>query len=124
MGWLLLLPLWHARAHDGHRNAVDLVVVVSVLPVGGAKTAPTALELQFPVSADDLSCRPLAHVDQAAEDPAAFCLRRHEIGDDGGGDLITARPLLHRPGHPVDMTALIKRTHVVQGLISEYRRAA
>ena len=34
------------------------------------------------------------------------------------------RPPLHEPGQPVDMTAPIKRTHVVQGLISEYRRAA
>ena len=34
------------------------------------------------------------------------------------------RPPLRKPGHPVDMTTPIKRTHVVQGLISEYRRAA
>ena len=34
------------------------------------------------------------------------------------------RPPLHEPGQPVDLTARIKRTHVVQGLISEYRRAA
>jgi putative transposase len=34
------------------------------------------------------------------------------------------RPPLHEPGQAVDMTAPIKRTHVVQGLISEYRRAA
>jgi putative transposase len=34
------------------------------------------------------------------------------------------RPPLHEPGQPVDVTARIKRTHVVQGLISEYRRAA
>ena len=34
------------------------------------------------------------------------------------------RPPLHEPGQTVDMTARIKRTHVVQGLISEYRRAA
>jgi putative transposase len=34
------------------------------------------------------------------------------------------RPPLHEPGQAVDMTARIKRTHVVQGLISEYRRAA
>jgi hypothetical protein len=34
------------------------------------------------------------------------------------------RPPLHEPCQPVDMTAPIKRTHVVQGLISEYRRAA
>ena len=34
------------------------------------------------------------------------------------------RPPLHQPGQPVDVTARIRRTHVVQGLISEYRRAA
>ena len=34
------------------------------------------------------------------------------------------RPSLHEPGQAVDVTARIKRTHVVQGLISEYRRAA
>jgi putative transposase len=34
------------------------------------------------------------------------------------------RPPLHEPGQAVDMTARIERTHVVQGLISEYRRAA
>ena len=34
------------------------------------------------------------------------------------------RPPLHDPGQAVDVTARIKRTHVVQGLISEYRRAA
>ena len=34
------------------------------------------------------------------------------------------RPPLHKPGQTVDVTAWIKRTHVVQGLISEYRRAA
>ena len=34
------------------------------------------------------------------------------------------RPPLHEPGQGVDVTARIKRTHVVQGLISEYRRAA
>ena len=34
------------------------------------------------------------------------------------------RPPLHEPGQPVDMTARIKRRQVVQGLISEYRRAA
>ena len=34
------------------------------------------------------------------------------------------RPPLHEPGHSADMTIRIKRTHVVQGLISEYRRAA
>jgi hypothetical protein len=28
------------------------------------------------------------------------------------------------PGQAVNVTARIKRTHVVQGLISEYRRAA
>jgi putative transposase len=30
----------------------------------------------------------------------------------------------YEPGQPIDMTSQIKRTHVVQGLISEYRRAA
>jgi putative transposase len=34
------------------------------------------------------------------------------------------RPPLHGPGRAVDATARIKRTHAVQGLISEYRRAA
>ena len=34
------------------------------------------------------------------------------------------RPPLHEPGQAVDVTARIKRTQVVQGLISEYRRAA
>jgi len=34
------------------------------------------------------------------------------------------RPPLHEPGQPIDMTARIKRTHVVHGLISEYRRTA
>ena len=34
------------------------------------------------------------------------------------------RPPLHEPGNAVDVTARIKRRHVVQGLISEYRRAA
>jgi transposase InsO family protein len=34
------------------------------------------------------------------------------------------RPPLHEPGQAVDVTARIKRTHVVKGLISEYRRAA
>ena len=34
------------------------------------------------------------------------------------------RPPLYEPGQAVDVTARIKRTHVVQGLISEYRRAA
>ena len=34
------------------------------------------------------------------------------------------RPPLHEPGEAVDVTARIKRIHVVQGLISEYRRAA
>jgi len=34
------------------------------------------------------------------------------------------RPPLHEPGQVADVTARIKRTHVVQGLISEYRRAA
>ena len=34
------------------------------------------------------------------------------------------RPPLHEPGQAVDVTARIKRIHLVQGLISEYRRAA
>jgi hypothetical protein len=34
------------------------------------------------------------------------------------------RPPLYEPGQPADVTARIKRTHVVQGLISEYRRTA
>jgi hypothetical protein len=34
------------------------------------------------------------------------------------------RPPLHEPGQSADVTASIKRTHVVQGVISEYRRAA
>jgi hypothetical protein len=34
------------------------------------------------------------------------------------------KPPLHEPGQAVDVTARIKRTRVVQGLISEYRRAA
>ena len=34
------------------------------------------------------------------------------------------RPPLHEPGESIDVTAWIKRTHVVQSLISEYRRAA
>jgi transposase InsO family protein len=34
------------------------------------------------------------------------------------------RPPLHEPGQPIDVTARIARTHVVHGLISEYRRAA
>ena len=34
------------------------------------------------------------------------------------------RPPLHEAGQPVDLTGKIKRTHVVHGLISEYRRAA
>ena len=34
------------------------------------------------------------------------------------------RPPRHEAGHPVDVTGRIKRTHVVHGLISEYRRAA
>lgn len=34
------------------------------------------------------------------------------------------RPPLHEPGRPIDVTARIKRTHVVHGLINEYRRAA
>jgi len=34
------------------------------------------------------------------------------------------RPPLHKPGQPADLTASIKRTYVIQGLISEYRRAA
>ena len=31
---------------------------------------------------------------------------------------------LHESGQPIDVTARIKRTHVVHGLNSEYRRAA
>ncbi|MGD0375383.1 MAG: integrase core domain-containing protein [Streptosporangiaceae bacterium] len=34
------------------------------------------------------------------------------------------RPPLHEPGQPIDVTARIKRRQAVQGLISEYRRAA
>jgi transposase InsO family protein len=34
------------------------------------------------------------------------------------------RPPLHQPGQPADATASIKRTRIVQGSISEYRRAA
>jgi hypothetical protein len=34
------------------------------------------------------------------------------------------RPPLYDPGEAVDVTARIERTQVVQGLISEYRRAA
>jgi putative transposase len=34
------------------------------------------------------------------------------------------RPPLHEPGQPIDVTARIKRTHVVHDLINEYRRAA
>jgi hypothetical protein len=34
------------------------------------------------------------------------------------------RPPLHEPGQPAGVTASIKRTRIVQGLISEYRRAA
>ena len=34
------------------------------------------------------------------------------------------RPPLHEPGQPIDITAQIKRRQTVQGLISEYRRAA
>jgi putative transposase len=33
------------------------------------------------------------------------------------------RPPLHEPSQPIDMTAQIKRRHVVHGLIYEYRRA-
>jgi putative transposase len=34
------------------------------------------------------------------------------------------RPPLHESGHAIDLTARIKRKHTLQGLISEYRRAA
>ncbi len=34
------------------------------------------------------------------------------------------RPPLHKPGERIDVTARIKRRQAVQGLISEYRRAA
>jgi len=34
------------------------------------------------------------------------------------------KPPLHQPGHAVDITALIERSRVVDGLITEYRRAA
>jgi putative transposase len=34
------------------------------------------------------------------------------------------RPPLHEPGQAIDKTTRIKRRHAVQGLISEYRRAA
>ncbi len=34
------------------------------------------------------------------------------------------RPPLHEPGQAVDVTSRITRTHVVQGLICEYQRAA
>jgi putative transposase len=34
------------------------------------------------------------------------------------------RPPLYEPGQPIDMTTQIKRTRVVHGVISEYRRAA
>jgi putative transposase len=34
------------------------------------------------------------------------------------------RPPLHKPGQDIDMTARIKRRQAIQGLISEYRRAA
>ena len=34
------------------------------------------------------------------------------------------RPPLHEPGHVVDVTARIRHTRVVHGLISEYRKAA
>ena len=34
------------------------------------------------------------------------------------------RPPLHEPAQPIDVTARIKRTHIVHGLINEYRRAA
>jgi hypothetical protein len=34
------------------------------------------------------------------------------------------RPPLHEPDQPIDVTARIERTHVVHGLIDEYRRAA
>jgi hypothetical protein len=34
------------------------------------------------------------------------------------------RPPLHEPGHAIDLSARIKRRQAVQGLISEYRRAA
>jgi putative transposase len=34
------------------------------------------------------------------------------------------QPPLHEPGEPINVTARIKRTHVVHGLINEYRRAA
>jgi putative transposase len=34
------------------------------------------------------------------------------------------RPPLHEPGQPIDVTARIKRRQAVDGLISEYRRAA
>ena len=34
------------------------------------------------------------------------------------------RSPLHQPGQPVGITGRIKRTHAVQGLINEYRRAA
>jgi putative transposase len=34
------------------------------------------------------------------------------------------RPPLHQPGQPIDATARIKRSQTVEGLISEYRRAA
>ena len=34
------------------------------------------------------------------------------------------RPPLHKPGQTIDVTARIKRRQAVQGLISEYRRAA
>ena len=44
------------------------------------------------------------------------CLRPHQSRKQ--------RPPLHESGRAVDVTARIKRTHAVQGLISEYRRAA
>jgi putative transposase len=34
------------------------------------------------------------------------------------------RPPLHEPGQPVDVTVRITRTHVVHGLINEYRKSA
>ncbi len=52
-------------------------------------------------------------------------LRLHQIVTPGSRTSRgNKRPPLHEPGQAIDMTARITRRPAVQGLISEYRRAA
>jgi putative transposase len=103
-------------AFNGSRGRIIKTPVRSPRAKSFAERYAGTLRARVPgSSADPRRTAPLADPDQVS---AQHCSKHRPHQARG------QRPPVHEPGRAVDVTAWIKRTHVVQGLISQYRRAA